>query len=46
MPISWIKMEEYEEDGEFKWIEPKKVVTDDYSLWRLKTVLVEYIFSY
>ena len=32
IPISWNTMEEYEEDGELKWIDPKKFDKDNESL--------------
>ena len=32
--MSWKTMEEYEEDAEFKWIDPMIVDKNDASLWR------------
>ena len=37
-------MEEYEEDTEFKWIDPKKVDKNDASLWRTITITAEIDF--
>ena len=37
-------MAEYEEDDEFRWINPKKVNKDDESLWRVITVPAEIEF--
>ena len=37
-------MEEYEEDDEFEWVDPKKVDKDNDSLWRVITILEEIEF--
>ena len=42
--MSWKTMEEYEEDEEFKWEDPKKVDKDDNSLWRVITMPEEIEF--
>ena len=44
IPKSWNTMEEYEEDNEFKWEDPKKVDKNDDSLWRVITVPEEIEF--
>ena len=35
IPKSWKTMQEYEEDAEFKWKDPKQVDKNDESLWRV-----------
>ena len=44
IPKSWKKMEEYEEDDEFKWEDPKQADKDDDSLWRVITIPEEIEF--
>ena len=44
LPMSWNAMEEYKEDDEFKWIDPKKVDKDNKSLWWTITVPAETAF--
>ena len=43
--MSWNKMDKYKEDAEFKWIDPKKVDTNDVSLWITITVPLEIEFD-
>ena len=44
MPSSWNTMKEYDKDDEFKWINPKKVNTNDTSFWKTITVRAEIEF--
>ena len=44
IPESWKTMEEYVEDDEFEWADPKKVDKDSDSLWRVITIPEEIEF--
>ena len=44
IPKSWKTMQEYEEDAEFNWEDPKKVDKKDESLWRVITAPEEIEF--